>query len=81
MFSMGICRENFPEGVAVVDKINIFRPDRVFMVISLFLSYMIPFSFLMCKFTCSFVQLCYLLAGICYRVHGQAFSSVYAVQS
>lgn len=26
------CREHCPRSVGVVDKINIFRPDRVFMV-------------------------------------------------
>lgn len=32
LFLLYSCREHCPRSVGVVDKINIFRPDRVFMV-------------------------------------------------
>lgn len=51
-----LCREDYATSICVVDKINIFRPDRVFMVnmlfrISLYAYFRIPFIFN------SFVQL------------------------
>jgi hypothetical protein len=32
-FLLDSCREDNPRAACVIDKINIFRPDRVFMVI------------------------------------------------